>query len=162
MKHASCNMFHRCAPHLKTGTDYGTYSAAQPDTAAKNMMFASVDSQQTCYEYVPKQSCIATERIKNCQFSGRTLRHSLPQNASSAQPRQQFVPQAFFCKLSNVMFVASMAAMLQNTFDSLYRPLEINYERGWNRLMTFKLKSQKSGRIKKLKAKSWRRKLVKK
>ncbi len=32
----------------KAGTDYGTYSAAQPDAAAKNMMFASVDSQQTC------------------------------------------------------------------------------------------------------------------
>ncbi len=34
------------------GTDYGTYSAAQSDTAAKNMMFASVDSQQTCCEHV--------------------------------------------------------------------------------------------------------------
>ncbi len=30
---------------LKAGTDYGTYSAAQPDAAAKNMLFASVDSQ---------------------------------------------------------------------------------------------------------------------
>ncbi len=33
--------------YVKAGTDYGTYSAAQPDAAAKNMMFASVDSQQT-------------------------------------------------------------------------------------------------------------------
>ncbi len=31
--------------NLKAVTDYGTYSAAQPDAAAKNMMFASVDSQ---------------------------------------------------------------------------------------------------------------------
>ncbi len=38
------------ADYLKAGTDYGTYSAAQPDAAAKNMMFASVDSQQTCCE----------------------------------------------------------------------------------------------------------------
>ncbi len=36
---------------LKAGTDYGTYSAAQPDAAVKNMMFASVDSQQTCCEH---------------------------------------------------------------------------------------------------------------
>ncbi len=36
---------------IKAGTDYGTYSAAQPDSAAKNMMFASVDSQQTCCEH---------------------------------------------------------------------------------------------------------------
>ncbi len=36
---------------LKAGTDYGTYYAAQPDVAAKNMMFASVDSQQTCCEH---------------------------------------------------------------------------------------------------------------
>ncbi len=36
---------------LKAGTDYGTYSAAQPDVAAKNMMFASVDSQQTCCKH---------------------------------------------------------------------------------------------------------------
>ncbi len=35
----------------KAGTDYGTYSVAQPDTAAKNMMFARVDSQQTCCEH---------------------------------------------------------------------------------------------------------------
>ncbi len=35
----------------KAGTDYGTYFAAQPDAAAKNMMFASVDSQQTCCEH---------------------------------------------------------------------------------------------------------------
>ncbi len=33
--------------NVKAGTDYGTYSGAQPDAAAKNMMFASVDSQQT-------------------------------------------------------------------------------------------------------------------
>ncbi len=36
---------------LKVGTDYETYSTAQPDVAAKNMMFASVDSQQTCCEH---------------------------------------------------------------------------------------------------------------
>ncbi len=36
---------------IKAGTDYGTYSAAQPDAAAKNMMFASVDSQQICCEH---------------------------------------------------------------------------------------------------------------
>ncbi len=36
---------------IKAGTDYGTYSAAQPDAAAKNMMFASVDSQQTCCDH---------------------------------------------------------------------------------------------------------------
>ncbi len=36
---------------LKAGTDYGTCSAAQPDAAAKNMMFTSVDSQQTCCEH---------------------------------------------------------------------------------------------------------------
>ncbi len=74
--------------HLEDDTDYGTYSAAQPDAAAKNIMFASVDSQQTCYEYVPRQSCIAAERTKNCWFSGRTQRHSLPKNAGSAQPRR--------------------------------------------------------------------------
>ncbi len=39
---------------LKAGTDYGTYSAAQPDAAAKNMMFASLDSQQTCCEHAMK------------------------------------------------------------------------------------------------------------
>ncbi len=33
--------------NVKAGTDYGTYFVAQPDAAAKNMMFASVDSQQT-------------------------------------------------------------------------------------------------------------------
>ncbi len=38
--------------NFKAGTDYGTtYSMAQPDAAAKNMMFTSVDSQQTCCEY---------------------------------------------------------------------------------------------------------------
>ncbi len=52
---------------LKVGTDYETYSTAQPDTAAKNMMFASVDSQRTCCEYVRRQSCIAAERTKNCR-----------------------------------------------------------------------------------------------
>ncbi len=31
--------------------DYGTYSVAQPDAAAKNMMFTSVYSQQTCCEH---------------------------------------------------------------------------------------------------------------
>ncbi len=36
---------------VKAGTDYGTYSTAQPDAASKNMMFASVDSQQTCSEH---------------------------------------------------------------------------------------------------------------
>ncbi len=36
---------------VKAGTDYGTYSTAQPEAAAKNMMFASVDSQQTCCEH---------------------------------------------------------------------------------------------------------------
>ncbi len=36
---------------IKAGTDYGTYSAAQPDAAAKNMMFTSVDSQQTFCEH---------------------------------------------------------------------------------------------------------------
>ncbi len=109
---------------IKAGTDYKTCSVAQPDAEAKNMMFASVDSQQTCYEYVPRQSCIAAERPKNCQFSGRTQSHSLPQNASSAQPRWQFVPQAFFCKFLNVTFVAATAAVPQNTFHSLYRPLQ--------------------------------------
>ncbi len=106
---------------IKAGTDYGAYSAAQPDAAAKNMMFASVDSQQTCYEYVPRQSCIAMERTKNCRFSGRTQKHSLPQNVGAAQPRRQFVPQAFFLKLSNTMFVAAAVAVPQNTFNSLYR-----------------------------------------
>ncbi len=48
-------------------------------------------------------------------------RHSLPQNASSAQPRRQFVPQPFFLKLSNIMFVAAVVAVPQNMFDSLYR-----------------------------------------
>ncbi len=48
--------------------------------------------------------------------------HSLLQNASSAQPRRQFVPQAFFHKFSNIMFVAAVAAMPQNTFHSLYGP----------------------------------------
>ncbi len=113
-----------CVCH-EVGTDCGTYSAALPDTAAKNMMFASMDSQQTCYEYVPRQSCIAAEQTKNCQFSGRTQRHSLPQNAGSAQPRRQFVPRAFFLKLSNIKFVAAVAAVSQNTFDSLYRPMHL-------------------------------------
>ncbi len=36
---------------VKAGTDYGTYSAAQPDAAAKNMMFACVDSQQICCKH---------------------------------------------------------------------------------------------------------------
>ncbi len=108
---------------FKAGTHYGTHSAAQPDAAAKNMMFASVDSQQTCYEYVLRQSCIAAERTKNCRFSGRTQRHFLPQNAGSAQLRRQFVPRAFFLKRSNIMLVAAMEAVHQNTFDSLYRPL---------------------------------------
>ncbi len=100
---------------------------AQPDAAAKNMMFASMDSQRTCYEYVPKQSCIVVEQTKNCRFSGQTQRHSLPQNAGSAQPRRQFVPQAFFLKLSNIMFVAAAAAVPQNTFDSLYRSYGMPY-----------------------------------
>ncbi len=78
---------------------------------------------QTCYEYVPRQSCIATEQTKNCRFSGRTQRHSLPQNAGSAKLRQQFVPQAFFLELSNIMFVAATAAVPQDMLDSLYRPL---------------------------------------
>ncbi len=77
---------------------------------------------RTCYEYVPRLSCISVERTKNCCFSGRTQRHSLPQNASSAQPRRQFVPQAFFRKFSNIMFVAAAAAVPQNTFHSLYQP----------------------------------------
>ncbi len=50
---------------LKAGTDYGTYSAAQPDAAVKNMMFASVDSQQTCCEHAMNM------------FRGRAV---LPQN----------------------------------------------------------------------------------
>ncbi len=51
-------------------------------------------------------------------------------NATSAQPQRQFVPQAFFLKLSNIMFVAAAAAVPQNTFDSLYRPQErINFNR---------------------------------
>ncbi len=37
---------------LKASTDYGICSAAQPHAAAKNMMFAGVDNQQTCYEHV--------------------------------------------------------------------------------------------------------------
>ncbi len=37
--------------YIKAGTDYGTYSAAQLHTAGKNMIFASVDSQQTCCEH---------------------------------------------------------------------------------------------------------------
>ncbi len=65
---AATNMYTVIA--VKAGTDYGTYSAAQPDAVAKNMMFISVDSQQTCYEYVLRQSCIAAERTKNCWFSG--------------------------------------------------------------------------------------------
>ncbi len=65
------------------------------------------------------------ERTKNCWFSGQTQRHSLPQNAGSAQPRQQFVPQAFFLKLSNIMFVAAAAVVPQNMFDSLYQPLDV-------------------------------------
>ncbi len=77
---------------------------------------------RTCYEYVPRQSCIAAERTKNYRVSGRTQRHSLPQNGGSAQPQRQFVPQAFFLKLSNIMLVAAAAAMPRNTFDSLYRP----------------------------------------
>ncbi len=79
---------------------------------------------RTCYEYVPRQSCIAAERTKNFRFSGRTQRHSLPQNASSTQPRRQFVPQAFFCKFLNIIFVVAAAAVPQNTFHSLYRPLK--------------------------------------
>ncbi len=48
-----------CIPAgVKAGTDYGTCSAAQPDAAAKNMMFD-----------VLRQSCIAVERTKNCRFS---------------------------------------------------------------------------------------------
>ncbi len=42
---------HSTIRYLKAGTDYGTYSAAQPDVAAKNMRFASVNSQQTCCEH---------------------------------------------------------------------------------------------------------------
>ncbi len=103
-----------------------TCSAAQPDATAKNMMFASVDMLRTCYEYVLRQNCIATERTKNCRFSGQTQRHSLPQNASSAQPRRQFVPQAFFRKFSIIMFVAAVVAVPQNTFHSLYRPIRMS------------------------------------
>ncbi len=76
-----------------------------------------------CYEYVPRQSCIAAEQTKNCRFSRQTQRHSLPQKASLAQLWRQFVPQVFFRKLSNIMFVATAAAVPQNTFDNLYRPL---------------------------------------
>ncbi len=36
---------------LKASTGYGTCSAAQPHAAAKNMMFAGVDNQKTCYEH---------------------------------------------------------------------------------------------------------------
>ncbi len=32
------------------------------------------------------------------------------------------MPQAFFRKLSNIMFVAAVVAVPQNTFDSLYQP----------------------------------------
>ncbi len=39
------------AAYVKASNDCGTYSAAQPDAAAKNMMFASVDSQQACCEH---------------------------------------------------------------------------------------------------------------
>ncbi len=53
------------AEQLKAGTDYETYSAAQPDVAAKNMMFANVDSQQTCCEHAMSM------------FRGRAV---LPQN----------------------------------------------------------------------------------
>ncbi len=37
--------------NIKAGIDYGTYSTAQPNAAAKNMMFTSVDNQQTCCEH---------------------------------------------------------------------------------------------------------------
>ncbi len=81
---------------IKAGTDYGTYSAAQPEAAAKNMMFDSVDSQQTCYEYVPRQSCITAERTKNCRFSGQTQRHSLPQNAGRPSHGSSLCHKHFF------------------------------------------------------------------
>ncbi len=42
---------------------------------------------QICYKYVLRQSCIATERTKNCRFSGQIPRHSLPQGG-----RQYGVP----------------------------------------------------------------------
>ncbi len=35
------------------------------------------------------------------------------------------MPQAFFLKLSNIMFVAAAMAVPQDTFDSLYRPLGV-------------------------------------
>ncbi len=47
----SQNLIYHHGITIKAGTDYGTCSAAQLDTAAKNMMFASVDSQQTCREH---------------------------------------------------------------------------------------------------------------
>ncbi len=112
---------------LKAGTDYGTCSVAQPDAAAKNMMLASMDSQQTCCEHAMNM------------FRGRAV---LPQNEPKIvgfQDEHKGIPcrrmlvwpscgsslchKNFFLKLSNIMFVA---AVMQNTFDSLYRPLGIH------------------------------------
>ncbi len=86
----------KSAAGLQAGTDYGTYSEAQPDDAAKNIMFASMNSQQTCYEYVSRQSCIAVECTKNCRFSKQTQRHSLLQNAGSAQLRAAVCATSIF------------------------------------------------------------------
>ncbi len=56
----------------------------------------------------------------------QTIEH-IPRHSLTRQPRTWcslvFVPQAFFLKLLNIMFVAAVAAVPQNTFDSLYRPL---------------------------------------
>ncbi len=80
---------------FKAGTDYGTYSAAQLDTAAKNMMFPSVDSQQTCGEYAMNM------------FRGRAV---LPQN----EPKGRY-------RLSNVFCGTAAAAATNMMFESLRR-----------------------------------------
>ncbi len=93
-----------CITLLKAGTDYGTYSAAQPDAAAKNMMFAGMYSQQTCCKHAMNM------------FRGRAV---LPQNEPKIVGFQNEhkgipchrMPQAFFLKLSNIMFVAAVAAV---------------------------------------------------
>ncbi len=72
------DMFYKIRKRIiffKAGTDYGTYSVAQSDVVANNMMFASVDSQQTCCEHAMNMfrgRAVLPWNEPKFRFSGRT------------------------------------------------------------------------------------------
>ncbi len=105
---------------------WNMFRGTQPDAAAKNMMFASVDSQQTCCEYAMNMFRGRAVWPRNePKIVGFQDEHKgIPCPRMLVRPRRggSLCQLAFFRKFSNIIFVAAAAAVPQNMFHSLYRP----------------------------------------